>query len=396
MGNRSSLSRGSNDNNDEASSSSSGSLYSAAAPSGVAAANHGKGVAKPLHRHSGSGSAGGAIPRPAGPVPMWNASAHAAETNNDGDDGVVGDDNSAVASLILSELKREDGSVPITEKVEVVVDESKKRGKKIKSKRINQYALGKTIGKGSFGKVKLVTDTSKKQQFAMKIMSKGLLKRKKVFLRGRMSNQFENVKQELKILYQMKHPNIIALVEIIDDKDIDKLFIVMEHAEQGAVMSGNLNNTPLGVEKSRKYFVDLMKGLAYLHSKKILHRDIKPENLLIDSYGNLKIADFGISMEYEGREDSVRQHAGTAAFMAPEMCSSDILEFSISGIDVWSAGITLWMFIFGTVPFIGINVPDTYDKILNSRYPSRSIDIFWKVISQLLICCDVVCQFLKT
>jgi serine/threonine protein kinase len=118
-----------------------------------------------------------------------------------------------------------------------------------------------------------------------------------------------------------------------------------------------------------------------VHSLKILHRDIvsthfgrvsftnseqKPENLLIDSQDNLKIADFGISMEYHGREGSVRQHAGTAAFMAPEMCSPDILEFPISGIDVWSAGITLWMFVFGSVPFIGSNVPETYEKILHS------------------------------
>jgi serine/threonine protein kinase len=91
----------------------------------------------------------------------------------------------------------------------------------------------------------------------------------------------------------------------------------------------------------------------------------KPENLFLMKNGDLKIGDFGLALNYSVQEDQVRQLIGSAAFLAPEMCSSLITEFEIPGIDLWSAGITLWMFLFGFCPFMGSDVPSTYEKILN-------------------------------
>ncbi len=89
--------------------------------------------------------------------------------------------------------------------------------------------------------------------------------------------------------------------------------------------------------------------------------------MLITQDDKLIIGDFGLAFDYSLNEHQVRQNMGSAAFMAPEMCSSLILDFSIPGIDLWSAGITLWMFLFGSCPFIGVDVPSTYEKILHSE-----------------------------
>jgi hypothetical protein len=215
MGNR--KSRGSAE--DSASASSSGSDYAAAHPP---ASLSGIKASPPKSDSGNSESSGPAIPPRTVPVPMWNRvpSGDKGRTSDAADEADSGDSN--VLSL-LGELKRDESLRKIAISDKVVVTEVKV--KKRKAKQVNQYLIGKTIGKGSFGKVKLVVDQNTKEQLAMKIMSKSLLKRKKVFIRGRMSNQLENIKQELKIMYMMHHPNIISLIEIIEDKNVDKLFL---------------------------------------------------------------------------------------------------------------------------------------------------------------------------
>lgn len=98
----------------------------------------------------------------------------------------------------------------------------------------------------------------------------------------------------------------------------------------------------------------------------------------MDDHGDIKLADFSVSMFYAGNEGLVRQHPGTAAFMPPEMCSTEnVGDFPISAIDVWSSGISLWFLCFGKCPFIGSSISDTYDKILHEEYDDENIFYFY-------------------
>lgn len=230
-------------------------------------------------------------------------------------------------------------------------------------RRINQYLVMRRIGRGMYGKVKLVFNTEDQVHYAMKIMSKSILKRRRVIGRNKVTDSWENVKREIAIMKKLDHPNVVRLSEVIDDDENDKLFLVMDYVEHGSVMKGTVENEPLGEEKARHYFRELIAGLEYLHFQHIIHRDIKPENLLLSQDDHIKIADFGVSSFFIGDDDRVNNTAGSAAFMAPEMCGG-AGDFSGRLADVWSTGVSLYVFIYGKCPFMAENVPKVYQKIV--------------------------------
>jgi len=90
----------------------------------------------------------------------------------------------------------------------------------------------KTLGKGSFGTVKLVKDTKKNEIFAMKIMSKKFLKKKRM---GKDRNAYDVALEELNVLKQLEHPNIIFVKEIIHDAKQDKLCVISEYHKNGTL-----------------------------------------------------------------------------------------------------------------------------------------------------------------
>ena len=107
---------------------------------------------------------------------------------------------------------------------------------------------------------------------------------------------------------KLDHPNTVKLIEVIDDPDNDKLFLIMELVKKGALGSKTYwkcegvvldEDDPLPVipvDRIRSYARDFLLGLDYIHNfARIVHRDIKPDNLLIDENDCLKIADFGVA-----------------------------------------------------------------------------------------------------
>ncbi|XP_077468317.1 calcium/calmodulin-dependent protein kinase kinase 1b [Stigmatopora argus] len=239
---------------------------------------------------------------------------------------------------------------------------------------LNQYKLKKEIGKGSYGVVKLAYNEDSEQYYAMKVVSKKKLMKQFGFLRravppqqegfSKTSMPLERIYREIAILKKLDHHNVVRLVEVLDDPDEDGLHMAFELMTKGPVMEVPTDE-PLTEDRARFYFRDVVLGIEYLHFHKIIHRDIKPSNLLLGDDGHVKIADFGVSNEFEGADALLSGTAGTPAFMAPETMEEHQREFTGKALDVWAMGVTLYCFVYGKCPFYDDYIVALHNKIKN-------------------------------
>ncbi|CAM5104792.1 unnamed protein product [Natator depressus] len=243
---------------------------------------------------------------------------------------------------------------------------------------LNQYKLQSEIGKGSYGVVKLAYNESDDKYYAMKVLSKKKLLKQYGFPRrppprgsratsdGQPKSMapLDRVYQEIAILKKLDHINIVKLIEVLDDSAEDNLYMVFDLLRKGPVMEVPTDQ-PFTEEQARLYFKDIVMGIEYLHYQKIIHRDIKPSNLLLGDDGHVKIADFGVSNQFEGNDAQLSSTAGTPAFMAPEAISDSGKSFSGKALDVWAMGITLYCFVYGKCPFIDEYILALHNKIKN-------------------------------
>uniref|UniRef100_A0A8C5GUP0 calcium/calmodulin-dependent protein kinase n=1 Tax=Gouania willdenowi TaxID=441366 RepID=A0A8C5GUP0_GOUWI len=230
---------------------------------------------------------------------------------------------------------------------------------------LNQYKLKNEIGKGSYGVVKLAYNEDSEEYYAMKVVSKKKLMRQTFEDSPACRHPvlpLDRVYREIAILKKLDHPNVVKLVEVLDDPDEDGLHMGM--GSHMPVMEVPTDD-PLNEELARFYFRDVVLGIEYLHYHKIIHRDIKPPNLLLGDDGHVKIADFGVSKEFEGADALLSGTVGTPAFMAPESMSEHEQSFSGKAIDVWAMGVTLYCFLYGTCPFYDEYIVSLHNKIKN-------------------------------
>jgi PAS domain S-box-containing protein len=202
-------------------------------------------------------------------------------------------------------------------------------------KMIGNYYVVKTVGQGSYGKVKLATHKDTKENVAIKILHKIKMK----------PQELERAKRETEILHKLKHSNIARLIDVIETDEV--MYIIMEFAGR-TLLSYVLERGGLGEAGARKFFNQISSAVKYCHDLNIIHRDIKHQNILLDDQDNTKLIDFGLSnfME-EGKLRST--FCGTPAYAAPEM----ILGKKYSGpeVDIWSLGVVLYSMITGVFPF---------------------------------------------
>ncbi|XP_037630413.1 calcium/calmodulin-dependent protein kinase kinase 1b isoform X1 [Sebastes umbrosus] len=254
---------------------------------------------------------------------------------------------------------------------------------------LNQYKLKKEIGKGSYGVVKLAYNEDSEQYYAMKVVSKKRLMKQYGFLRRpppQGSNSvfpLERVYKEIAILKKLHHHNVVKLVEVLDDPDEDGLHMAFDLMTKGPVMEVPTED-PFKEEQARFYFRDVVLGIEYLHYHKIIHRDIKPSNLLLGDDGHVKIADFGVSNEFEGKDALLSSTAGTPAFMAPEMMTEHEQSFSGKALDVWAMGVTLYCFVIGKCPFYDEYIISLHNKIKNKPVEFPKIPLISDKLKELI------------
>lgn len=174
------------------------------------------------------------------------------------------------------------------------------------------------------------------------------------------SIQLSRLKREARLLAKLDHPNII---KVLDSGISNDYFYISVEYFPNKNLRELMNEKQISPEVREKLFIQLMTALAYIHSYTIIHRDIKPENILIGENNVLKLADFGLSVIIN--DSSLTQHqsiVGTPAYMSPDQLRGEELSEST---DLFSAGIVYYELIMNRNPFLGKDVVETVNTILN-------------------------------
>jgi len=220
---------------------------------------------------------------------------------------------------------------------------------------ISNYKYIRTIGEGTFGKVKLAIHILTGEKVAIKILEKNLIKGKR---------EYEKIEREIKYLKLFTHPNIIKIYEVIESSS--SFFIVMEYAPGGELFNYIVEKEKLSEKETSFFLYQIIQGVKEIHKKKICHRDIKPENLLFTKNKVIKIIDFGLSSEYE---NYLSTPCGSPCYASPEMIEGK--KYNGLSVDLWACGIILFAMLCGYLPFDDTNNDGLFQKILDGKidYP---------------------------
>jgi 5'-AMP-activated protein kinase catalytic alpha subunit len=239
-------------------------------------------------------------------------------------------------------------------------------------KTLGDYIIKKTIGKGTFSKVKLGVHKETKQKVAIKILEKSAIVEK---------DDLERIIREMTILNQIDHINVIKVYDIYESED--NYLIIMEYCEGGELFNYIVKNQKLSEEETSFFFYQIINGVEYLHSKNIVHRDLKPENLLLCEGNILKIIDFGLSNFYNGNYLSTP--CGSPCYASPEMVSGN--KYNGFNIDIWAIGIILFAMLCGYLPFEDDDNDILFQKILECKldYPKHLSPLAKDIMKKILV-----------
>ncbi|KAI9487825.1 MAG: kinase-like domain-containing protein [Benjaminiella poitrasii] len=224
-------------------------------------------------------------------------------------------------------------------------------------KEVGDYWLGKTLGRGSSGRVKIGIHKVTGEKVAIKIIPKSHL--------AANASVEKAVKREIAVMKLINHPNIMSLLDVIDLSDSPNLYLILEYVQGGELFEHLVSKGRLSEPEARKYFQQIIVGLDYCHRHLICHRDLKPENLLLDQSKNIKIADFGMaSLQPTGQ--MLETSCGSPHYASPEIVNG--VPYDGSASDIWSCGIILFALLSGHLPFDDDNIRQLLNKVKIGKY----------------------------
>ena len=238
---------------------------------------------------------------------------------------------------------------------------------------IGNYLIKRTLGQGTFGKVKLGVYLPNKEKVAVKILEKERIIEKDDEIR---------VRREFDMLAKFNHPNVILVAEIFESSN--SFYSVMEYCEGGELFNYIVKNQRLNEDEAAFFYYQLINGLEYIHSLGIVHRDLKPENLLLTNDHILKIIDFGLSNYFKENQDLLITPCGSPCYASPEMVAGK--KYNGFQIDIWATGIILYAMLCGYLPFEDKNNDALFKKILECKvkYPryvsEKAKDLLKKIL----------------
>ena len=253
-------------------------------------------------------------------------------------------------------IRRNSASLKITSKTFI---------KKITQPLQQLYKIGKALGNGTFGEVRVVTHIETNIQRAVKIF------RKSSFQSQKLQDQLY---LEIDILKSLDHPNVIRFIEYFEDEK--KIYLILEKCSGGELYSQILKINSFSEELSACLMKQILSAVNYLHERKIVHRDLKPENVLFEhknDFSSIKIIDFGLALHTT--EKRLKEKVGSIFYVSPEVLSHNYTDKC----DMWSCGVLAYVMLSGLPPFDGNSNSEIISKIKASEY--NFLNPIWKIHS---------------
>ena len=239
---------------------------------------------------------------------------------------------------------------------------------------IGPYKFLMQLGQGAHGKVFLAEHTRTKDHVAIKCIPKCNLK----------GSRLQRFHVEVSLMKSIDFPMIAQLFQVLEDRTYH--YLVLEFVQKNS-LSSLIKTTGRMIEPTaRKYFLQLMATLEYLHNdKRIMHRDLKAENILLDKNSNIRLVDFGLSRTFTETTPELNTRCGTLEYLPPEMI---LKRPYTTAADIWSAGVLLYFLVVGRFPFDSEDANQIARRILHSpvEYPTSLspavIDLLKKMLQK--------------
>ncbi|KAK6911333.1 Protein kinase domain [Dillenia turbinata] len=243
------------------------------------------------------------------------------------------------------------------------------------------YQLCEEIGRGRFGVVYRCFSTLTGNSFACKSVDKTQLLDE---------IDRECLDKETKIMnHVVGSDNIVNLIDVYEDET--HLHMILDLCQEQTLYDRILQiNHSFSESEACAIFTQLIGAIAHCHKRGVAHRDLKPDNVLFDQWNNLKLADFG-SAEWVNGDEKMEGIVGTPYYVAPEVILGR--EYN-EKVDVWSAGVILYIMLSGIPPFYGESPADIFEAVIrgNLRFPPRifrSVSSSAKDLIRKMLCRDV-------
>ncbi|KAI9839727.1 MAG: hypothetical protein M1837_002046 [Sclerophora amabilis] len=264
-------------------------------------------------------------------------------------------------------------------------------GKSRRKTHVGPWRLGRTLGRGATGRVRLAKHAVTGQYAAIKIVSKASATMvQSSSLKGKdfVGNAQDGTRQmpfgierEVVIMKLIEHPNVVSLYDVWENRG--ELYLVLEYIAGGELFDYVVQAGRLEEMEAVRYFRQIIAALTYCHAFNICHRDLKPENILLDQDQNIKIADFGMAA-LQPNNSLLKTACGSPHYAPPEIVKGQ--RYNGNKADIWSCGVILFVMLCGYTPFDDENVRALLDKVRDGWFAmpeplsEEAKDLIWRML----------------
>uniref|UniRef100_A0A1I8IY04 Protein kinase domain-containing protein n=1 Tax=Macrostomum lignano TaxID=282301 RepID=A0A1I8IY04_9PLAT len=253
--------------------------------------------------------------------------------------------------------------------------------------RSKRYEFKDVLGTGAFSEVRLARDkwSSSEHYVAIKCIKKRAIKapgRASEKDKQEAQGREESLKNEIRVLKRLRHPNIVQLYDVLEDKD--QYYLVMELVTGGELFDRIVEKGSYTEKDASKLIKQVLLACDYMHEQGVVHRDLKPENLLYysaDDDSKIMISDFGLSKIDDSTDSKMATACGTPGYVAPEVLSvTDGKAGYGRQVDCWAIGVIAYILLCGYPPFYDENDQELFAQIKEAKYEFDSP--YWDEISE--------------